>query len=328
MKITKKSILIMLILVIALSMISSCTKTVTETPAATADEAKTFRFVMISKVVHPWFDQVHKGALAQAESLSKETGDNIIIDYQAPESADVVLQNQIIERTIATKPDGIFIDLLDPVGNRVLIQDALDNGIDVVIYDSESPEGMNLTKVGNDFYEQASIASDKVAELIGFKGKVAIMQGFPTAPNHKIRAQAHRDTFAKYPDIEVVAEGIDNDSMEVAQQQAAAIISANPDLVGFVSCDAAGPIGIGLAIKEAGKAGVIQNVGMDDLPQLIDLIAEGVVHSSSSTKPKMQGQYSVIALWQQAIGQPAPSVIDTGIGIVTQELAKGDYTGF
>ena len=75
----------------------------------------------------------------------------------------------------------------------------------------------------------------------------------PTAPNHRIRAETYREVFKKYPKMKLVAEGIDNDDIETAQKEAAAIMSAHPNLKGWVACDAAGPIGIGIAIKEANK---------------------------------------------------------------------------
>lgn len=278
-----------------------------------------FRFVIIPKCVHPWFDLVVEGAKEQARFLEEQTGDKFIIDYRAPAQADVVLQNNILEQAAATKPDGITIDLLDAAGNRAVVESVLKLGIHVVAFDSRAPEDWGLASIGNDFAEQARIASERLVKLLGGKGKVAIMQGFPTAINHYERYLAHKETFAKYPGIELVAEGIDNDSIETAQQQAASIIAANPDLGGFVSCDAAGPIGIGIAIKEAGKTGKILSVGMDDLAQLLVLIKEGVVESSSSTKPYMQGSWAVLAMWMKALGRPTPKWIDTGIAIITQD---------
>lgn len=288
-----------------------------------------YRFVMISKVVHPWFDEVEKGALEAAKNLEKQTGDTFEIEYRAPENADVVLQNEIIEQTIATNPDGIFIDLLDPDGNRVLLEEAISRGIHVVIFDSVSPPGMDLTEVNNDFAKQSEYAAEKLVEMIGGKGKVAIMQGVPTAPNHRIRAEAHRAVFDRYPEIIVVAEGIDNDSIEQAQDQAAAIMAGHPDLGGFVTCDAAGPIGIGAAIREAGMAGKILLSGSDFLPPMRQLMEEGIMQFSACTQPLMQGQYAVIALWQSSIGRPVPRVIDTGIGLLTPELAADpNFVGF
>lgn len=281
--------------------------------------AENYRFVIVPKVVHPWFDLVNEGAQAQADLLAEQTGDTFEIDYRAPSKGQVTLQNDILEQAAATRPDGIAVDLLDAAGNRAVLESIVEMGIPVVIFDSESPEGMNLTKVGNDFAEQAKIASERLVELLNEEGQVAIMQGVPTAPNHRIRYEAHKEVFDKYPNIELVAEGIDNDSIEQAQNQAASIISAHPELDGFVACDAAGPIGIGLAVQEAGKTDDITVVGLDNLNQLIELIREGVVESSSSTKPQMQGAYSVLTLWQQALGQDTPKEIDTGIEIITPE---------
>lgn len=280
---------------------------------------KEYRFVIIPKVVHPWFDKVNDGAVEQAKFLESQTGAKFIIDYRAPSKADVVMQNNILEQAAATRPDGIAIDLLDADGNRAVLESIIELGIPVVIFDSEAPADLKLTSIGNDFAEQAQIASERLVELLGGKGKVAIMQGVPTAPNHRIRYLAHKETFAKYPGIQLVAEGIDNDDIETAQKQAASILAAHPDLGGFVSCDAAGPIGVGLAIKEAGKSGKVLSVGLDDLNQLLDLIDQGVVDSSSSTKPNMQGAWTVLALWLKANDQPLPKTIDTGIAIITRD---------
>lgn len=279
-----------------------------------------YRFVIIPKVVHPWFDKVNDGAKAAAAAIEAQTGSTVEIDYSAPQQADVVQQNQILESSIATRPDGIAIDLLDPSGNRAPLEEAVGQNIPVTIFDSVAPEGMELTTIGNDFCEQASIASRRLVELLGEEGgEVAIMMGVPTAPNHAIRAECHQKVFDEHENITVVATGIDNDDIETAQKQAAAIMQANPNLKGWVASDAAGPIGIGQAIKEAGKVGEVILVGLDDLPQMIQLIKEGVADSSSSTKPEMQGYWSVMVMWQKAIGVETPKYIDTGIAILTPE---------
>ncbi len=124
------------------------------------------------------------------------------------------------------------------------------------------------------------------------------MMGVPTAPNHSIRAQCHRDVFAENPGIKVVAEGIDNDSIEkTAQQQAAAIMQANPNLKGWVASDAAGPIGIGQAIIERASRIRSSSSGWTNLAEMLDLVRSGVADSSSASLPEMQGYWSVMLLW-------------------------------
>lgn len=287
---------------------------------ASAQAAKdSFRFVIVPKVVHPWFDAVHNGAKAAAKMITDKTGAKVEIEYRAPQRADVVEQNNIIERSIATRPDGIVVDLLDAKGNRAVLEEALAQKIQITIFDSVPPPGMDLTSVGNDFCEQAQIASERLVKILGGKGEVAIMMGVPTAPNHAIRAECHEKAFAKYPDIKLVAKGIDNDDIQTAQKQASAIMQAHPNLKGWVACDAAGPIGVGQAIKEAGKVGKVLMVGLDDLPEMVQLVKDGVADSSSSTKPEMQGYWAVISMWQSKLGVKTPKYIDTGIAVITKE---------
>lgn len=290
-----------------------------------ADMSKrSYRFVIVPKVVHPWFELVRDGARDAADYLKQAAGLDVTIEYRAPQLASVAGQNEILASAIATRPDGIAVDLLDPVGNRPLLEEAIERGIKLAAFDSLPPAGMIFTSIGNDFRQQAMIASERLVEILGGRGKVAIMQGVPTAPNHRIRYEGHKEVFKRFRDIEIVAEGIDNDSIEQAQLQATAIMKAHRDLAGWVACDAAGPIGIGRAIKEAGLAGQVKLVGIDNLPEMLDFIRDGVADSSSSTRPHIQGFYSVMMLHDAANGIVTPKMVDTGILFITPGNLEGE----
>ena len=62
----------------------------------------------------------------------------------------------------------------------------------------------------------------------------------------------------EHPGITVVDGGVDNDSIEQAKEQAAAVLAAHPGLRGYLCCDASGPVGIATAIREAGRAGQVR----------------------------------------------------------------------
>lgn len=298
--------------------------TLIASPALAADGPGTeksdiYRFVLVPKVVHPWFDKVNQGAQQAAAAIEAQTGVEVEIQYSAPQSANVAQQNEIIERAISTRPDGIIVDLLDPSGNRTVLKEAQEQGIPITLFDSINPEGMSLTTVGSDFCEQAEMAANRLIELLDGKGKVAIMMGVPTAPNHAERARCAQAVFDAHEGVEVVATGVDNDDINTAQQQASSIMQANPDLDGWVASDAAGPVGIGQAIKEADKVGRVQLVGLDDLSQMLVLIKDGVADSSSASRPTMQGYWSVINMWQLTTGAITPVHIDTGNVMITPD---------
>jgi len=280
--------------------------------------AKELRFIIVPKVAHPWYDEVNKGAQAQANLLRRELGVDIVVDYMPPTAADVAEQNSILEKAAFSCPNGIAVDLVDAVDHMTSIHHLRDLGIPVVLFDSPSPDP-GITSIGNNYAQQGIIAADCLVKLISHTGKVAVMQGYPTAPNHKQRYEAQLAVLQKYPDINVVDGGIDNDDIETARQQASDVLASHPDLKGYLCCDASGPIGIATAIKEAGKVGKVKVVSMDGIKPILEAIKEGVIEASSATIPKMQGSMSILMLWQASLGVRMPQAIDTGIEVITQE---------
>lgn len=280
--------------------------------------ARDLRFIIVPKVAHPWFEEVNQGARTQANILGCELGVAVVIDYLPPAVAGAVEQHAILERAISSRPDGIAVDPVDAVGHMQAISRIRDQGIPVVLFDSPSPDP-GITSIGNDFSMQGQIAAERLVTLIGGAGKVAVMHGYPTAPNHKERYEAQMAVLGKHPRITIIDGGIDNDNIETARQQASAVLKAHPDLSGYLCCDASGPIGIAAAIKLAGKVGRVKVVGMDGIKPILDAIKEGVIDSSAATIPRMQGAMSVLMLWQASLGVPLPRVIDTGIDVITQD---------
>jgi ribose transport system substrate-binding protein len=276
------------------------------------------RFAIIPKVVHPWFEEVHKGAVAQAAMLKANSGIEIAIDYLPPSTTAVVEQNRVLEKCATATPDGIALDPVDTIGNMPLVDNIRKRGIPIILFDSTSPQP-EITSVGNDFTQQGVIAAERLVRLLGASGKVAVMQGFPTAPNHKERYEAQIAVLEKYRQITVVDGGIDNDDIPTAQQQATAVLVAHPDLRGYLCCDAAAPIGIAAAIKELERVGKVKVVGMDGIKPILQSIKAGIIESTSATRPRMQGSMAVVMLWLASRGTPLPQKIDTGIDVITRE---------
>ena len=310
----KLAILIAIMLVAALAL-TACNAAPAANGDAGATAKKDLTFIMIPNCVHPWYDQVNMGAQQAAASLSEAYGAKITIDYRAPELADVAAQNTILEQAAATKPDGIAFAPIDFAGSKAIIDEIRAQGIPVVMFDTPVEPGTGITCVGNDFAEQALVAAKRMVEILDGKGKVAIMHGVPSAANQAARYDAYIEFFKDYPDIEVIDGGIDNDNIEDAKTQAAAVIAANPDLDGYLSVNASGPIGQCSAIEEAGKAGQIKVVGMENLIEMLQYIKNGTMESSSSTKPIMQGEMCTLMLFNLATGKSddAPQFVDTGI---------------
>jgi ribose transport system substrate-binding protein len=278
---------------------------------------RNLRFVIVPKCAHPWADEVHKGADAQASLLGEQLGIDVVVDYMAPSHAGVEEQNLALERAAATQPDGIAVDPVAALDVLTSIREMRRRGVPIILFDSPSPEP-GMTSVGNDFAQQGTIAAERLVGLIGGRGKVAVMQGFPSAPNHRERYEAQLAVLKRHPGISIVAGGSDNDDIETAEREAAAVLSAIPDLRGYLCCDAAGPIGIAAAISKAGRIGDVTVVGIDGIRPILAAVKAGILESSAATMPAMQGSMSILMLWQASLGVPIPQRVDTGIDLITQ----------
>jgi len=180
-------------------------------------EKRNLRFVIVPKCAHPWADEVRKGAMAQASLLSGQLGVDFIVEYPAPASAGVAEQRAVLERAAASGSDGIAVDPVAALADLPVLAGIRQRGVPVVLFDSHSPEP-GLTSVGNDFVQQGVIAAERLVGLIGARGKVAVMQGFPSAPNHHQRYEAQVAVLRRHPGISIVDGGRDTDDLATADR--------------------------------------------------------------------------------------------------------------
>ena len=201
-----------------------------EAPAAT----ESYYFVFVPKLIHPWYDDVEKGAATAIAELA-ELGVEVTYDWDAPADADVVMQTQRLESAIAKEPDLLFVSCLDVDANKPLIQEAVDAGIPVISYDTPCTGTAAMSFVGRyDYVEDGLDIGEALAEAIDYKGEVAVLAGSPGALNHKQRVEGFKQAMAQYPDITVVAEEFDNDDVERAANLTASILQAYPDPEGYL----------------------------------------------------------------------------------------------
>lgn len=279
---------------------------------------QSLRFVLVPKVAHPWYDEVHRGALAQARFLEAQTGRKVVVELQPPVTASVAAQDAAIAAVVASAPAGIAVDLVDTLAHLPALVAARQHGMPVVVFDAVSSDP-SVCSVGNDFAEQGAMAAKRLVQRIGGSGKVAVMQGVPTAPNHVQRHRAQLHVLQQHPGISIVDGGADHDDIPRARQEAAAVLAAHPDLKGYLCCDASGPIGIAAAIREAGRTGKVTFVSMDGIEPILREIEAGVIDASAATIPDLQGSMALLLLWQAAHGMRIPQKVDTGIDLITKE---------
>ncbi|MCB1809163.1 MAG: substrate-binding domain-containing protein [Candidatus Competibacteraceae bacterium] len=279
---------------------------------------KPLSIVFIPKVIHPWYDVVAAGATRAAEELKAE-GIEVEVMWDSPPQADVADHNRRIETNIGRHPDGLAVSCLDAATNVQLLHEAVNAGINLITFDTYCADDFDFVGHSGDYQDGADLA-EFLAEQIGDSGKVGILAGSLTAANHAARVKGFKETIAKHPDIEIVFEQPDDDNLEKAVSLTENALQANPDIKGFFGANASNPIGAARAVKNAGLAGKVVVVGMDDLPETLDFIKEGVIAGVKAQRQWEIGYWSVMYLVAKLEGHTTPHSHATGSQIITKDL--------
>ncbi len=277
---------------------------------------KPLNVVFIPKVIHPWYEVVRAGSLYAAAELKKR-GVTVNVEWDQPPQADVTDHNRRIETNIAKHPDGLVVSCLDPATNVQILDEAVKAGVNVITFNSFCAERFPF--VGQkDSYQDGFDLAEYLAGQVGDKGEVGILSGSLTAQDHIRRIQGFKAAMVKHPGIKIVFELPDNDDLDKAVSLTESALQAHPNLVGIFGCNASNPIGAGRAVKNAGLAGKVKIVGLDDLPETIQFVKEGVVTATMAQRQWEQGYWSVIYAVAKAEGHTIPMDHETGSRIITK----------
>lgn len=181
-------------------------------------------------------------------SKEKDIGDLIL----TPTMANVDREISAMENTINLKPDLILLQPMSAAGLSAPVARAQAAGIPVVVADYV--DGKPYTSyVDVDQYKAAHEAAKALAENLGGKGNVIIINGIPGVHAAEVWKKAAEDVFAKYPGIKVVGNEYANWSIPTAKQKVAALLAANPQIDGVFSGGSGGDVGALLAFEQAGR---------------------------------------------------------------------------
>ncbi|KAB8126372.1 sugar ABC transporter substrate-binding protein [Gracilibacillus oryzae] len=254
-----------------------------------------YTFVIIYPVAHPFFEKVTKTAREQAAEL----GINIIID--APKIASAADQAMILESYIKQQVDGIAIGATDPEMITPIINEAIDQDIPVVCFDTDAPNSMRHAYIGTDNYLAGLHLGEAVAKHMNYKGKIIVSSGLPTMENLRLRIEGLKAAIAQYPDLRLAeiaySNGTDPDTLKNIEQ----LVDNYPDFKGFVGIDSlAGP-----AAVTVWKAHGLDKtaVTFDNLPIVMEGIENGQITSTISQNQNKWGDLLVRRLLEIVNGE-------------------------
>ena len=256
---------------------------------------------------HQFWQAVKAGADKAAAEL------NVTVTFEGPDNETMVdKQIDMLAAALAKHPAALGFAALDSQAAIPLLKQAQDAKIPVIAFDSGVDSDIPLATASTDNLAAAALAADKMAGLIGNKGKVAVVVHDQTSRTGIDR----RDGFVNrikeaYPDIEIVSiqygAGDQLQSTEITKS----ILQANPDLKGIFGANEGSAIGVVNGVRESGRKDVVI-IGYDSGAAQKQAIRDGIMAGAITQNPIGIGYETVKAAVAAVKGETVPKNIDTG----------------
>ncbi|MCB8981567.1 MAG: ABC transporter substrate-binding protein [Ardenticatenaceae bacterium] len=299
--------LILLGLLVAVMALVACGGSEEATETATESD-ETYIAVISKGFQHQFWQAVKAGAEQAAADY------NVTITFEGPESeSQVDKQVEMVQAALDKNPAALCLAALDTQALIPQLERAQEAGIPVIGFDSGVDSDIPVSTAATDNIAAAATAADKMAELIGGSGQVAVIVHDQTSRTGIDR----RDGFvnrieSEYPDIEIVDIQYGGGDQLKSTDLAKAIIQAHPDLKGFFGANEGSIIGVLNAVSEMGKEGDIVVIGYDSGQQQMDAVRSGVEAGAITQDPIGIGYKCVEAAVKALNGEDLPKEIDTG----------------
>jgi ribose transport system substrate-binding protein len=273
-----------------------------------AAEAKLYIPVISKGFQHQFWLAVKDGA----EKAAKDY--DVTITFEGPENESMVdKQMDMLQVAIDKNPAAICFAAVDSKAAIPLLEQAKEKGIPIIGFDSGVDSDIPLSTAATDNIAAAALAADKMVELIGGAGQVAIIAHDQTSRTGIDRVKGFTDRVAeKYPNVTIVATQYGGGDQLRSTDLAKAIIQGNPELKGFFGANEGSIIGVLNAVQELGMKGKLVVIGYDSGQQQMEAIRSGLEAGAITQDPIGIGYKAVEAAVKAVKGETLPLFIDTG----------------
>ena len=307
----------------------------TSAPQPALDESYNLAFVP-GVNPDPFYITMSRGVYGAAGRL----GINVI--QQDPERFDVTISAPIIEALIARGDINSLVTAPNDKEQSIpVLQEAHEAGISVLTVDTFIGDGnyvdgevtFPLSYIGSDNVQGGYIACSSLADQLGEGAQIYVSN---TRPGISTTDQREEGCLQAAEDfgLAVVRVDYNENSADTAQQQTAAVLQANPEIVGMFATNTFGALGAGTAIQNAGLQGAVEVALFDASEENIGFLNDGIVSLVIAQKPADMGYLGVVAQIANLRGVTSmPARVPTGYAVITvdnvddPDVARFIYTG-
>jgi simple sugar transport system substrate-binding protein len=247
---------------------------------------------------------------------------NVQVDYEAPDVYSLQKMIELIDRAVASKPDGLVVSLPEP-GVAPTIRRAVAAGIPVVSINSGSDVFRSLgvlAHVGQP-EDRAGFAAGRRLAKAGVRRALCVNQ---QVGNQGLDARCDglaRAMRAVGGSSHVL--GIDDQSPATPRKIGAEVASGRYD--GVLATNATGGLAAVSGIAGVARSGQVHIAAFDLAPEVLAAVRDGKLLFAVDQQPFLQGYLPVVMLANRARYGLFPSqgdVVATGANFVTKDNAE------
>ena len=343
----KKSLLVMLCLILAMAMVFvGCQKTDTTTDTGTTDQTTTdsgstdqtttdsggdtataekIKMYFIPKNLgNPYFEAIEKGFYDAMAELGE---DNFDFTFTGPATAEATSQIEYVEAAVQNGADVIFIAANSNDALNGTFDDARAAGTKIVIINQDIP-GSEDRRDGailpTNFANVGKAQIKLLSELMGGAGEFAILSATTDAPDQNVWIADIEEEVANnadYANMTLVEVVYGDDQPEKSTTEMEALLTKYPNLGGVIAPTTVGVAAAAKVIQNKGIADQVKLTGLGLPSEMEEFILDGTCEAMQLWNPPYEGYLATYLAYEMAMNG---FEISEGASFAAGKL--GDYT--
>lgn len=247
------------------------------------------------------------GVTAINESYQLKKGDKVTMTFEGPDN-ELKVEDQIntIDAVLSENPDVLCLSAIDMDSCQAQLETAIENGIPVVIFDSNVMETDLITCfIASDNVQVGREAAEELAAVMEKEGEILIFSAQEKTESIQNRMTGFFEVLEKFPDIVVDAVYYEDqvENMKDTMQQA---LEEYPNVKG-VLCTNADTAEIYLSLPTEVRDGILF-VGVDATTKQQEAVKNGEEAGVVSQDPSTIGYETVITAVYAAMLEEYPEI--------------------
>ncbi|WP_405736824.1 substrate-binding domain-containing protein [Streptomyces sp. NBC_00028] len=282
-------------------------------------EAKSQKIgLSLSTLNNPFFVQIRAGAQAEAKKLGV---DLTVTDAQN----DASQQANQLENFTSSGLGTIIVNAVDSDAVTPAAKAVNKAGIPLVAVDRAVNNADTAALVASDNVAGGKLAAKDLAEKLGGKGKIVVLQGQAGTSASRERGAGFTEGLKAYPGIEVVAKQPADWDRTKGLDVMTNLLQANPDIDGVFAENDEMALGTIKALgSKAGKS--VQVIGFDGTEDGLNAVKAGTLYASVAQQPAELGRIAVQNAVKVAEGDKVEKSVMVPVKVVTKENVA-DFAG-